>query len=151
MMIKVIHTIWYTLSLYDKEGNVKSMKRNNVDHETSQSEPGNESYDYQARRYDPALARFTTIDPLAEKHPDISPYAYSADNPINAVDPDGKKVKPNGQDEYNMILGTLPQETRSFVVFDDQGFIDKNGVICKSPWIKVDMVALFLPQDVAQL
>ena len=24
-------------------------------------------------------------------------------------------------------------------------------VICKSPWIKVDMVALFLPQDVAQL
>jgi hypothetical protein len=25
------------------------------------------------------------------------------------------------------------------------------GVICKSPWIKVDMVALFLPQDVAQL
>lgn len=26
-----------------------------------------------------------------------------------------------------------------------------NRVICKSPWIKVDMVALFLPQDVAQL
>ena len=25
------------------------------------------------------------------------------------------------------------------------------GVICKSPWIKVDMVALFLPQDVAEL
>ena len=25
------------------------------------------------------------------------------------------------------------------------------GVICKSPWIKVDMVALFLLQDVAQL
>ena len=28
---------------------------------------------------------------------------------------------------------------------------DIKGVICKSPWIKVDMVALFLPQDVAQL
>lgn len=27
----------------------------------------------------------------------------------------------------------------------------ENRVICKSPWIKVDMVALFLPQDVAQL
>jgi uncharacterized membrane protein YeaQ/YmgE (transglycosylase-associated protein family) len=29
--------------------------------------------------------------------------------------------------------------------------IELFGVICKSPWIKVDMVALFLPQDVAQL
>ena len=29
--------------------------------------------------------------------------------------------------------------------------IMENRVICKSPWIKVDMVALFLPQDVAQL
>ena len=28
---------------------------------------------------------------------------------------------------------------------------EKSRVICKSPWIKVDMVALFLPQDVAQL
>lgn len=29
--------------------------------------------------------------------------------------------------------------------------LQKSRVICKSPWIKVDMVALFLPQDVAQL
>ena len=65
------------------------MERNNVDHETSQSEPGNESYDYQARSYDPALARFTTIDPLAEKHPDVSPYAYCADNPVNRIDQNG--------------------------------------------------------------
>ena len=30
-------------------------------------------------------------------------------------------------------------------------FSEIKRVICKSPWIKVDMVALFLPQDVAQL
>lgn len=69
------------------------MERNNVDHETSQPEPGNESYHYQARRYDPALARFTTMDPLAEKHYNVSPYAYCADNSVNAVDPDGKETQ----------------------------------------------------------
>ena len=36
------------------------------------------------------------------------------------------------------ILGVVPNDI-------------KLRVICKSPWIKVDMVALFLPQDVAQL
>jgi hypothetical protein len=33
-------------------------------------------YDYGFRHYESALARFTTIDPLAEKYPWISPYAY---------------------------------------------------------------------------
>ena len=30
-----------------------------------------------------------SVDPLAEKYPNISPYAYCAGNPVNAVDPDG--------------------------------------------------------------
>jgi hypothetical protein len=32
------------------------------------------------------------MDPLAEKYPNISPYAYCAGNPIKYVDPDGKKI-----------------------------------------------------------
>jgi hypothetical protein len=46
-------------------------------------------YDYGFRHYESALARFTTIDPLAEKYPWISPYAYCGGNPINRVDPTG--------------------------------------------------------------
>ena len=49
-------------------------------------------YDYGARHYDGARGQFTTIDPLAEKDYDISPYAYCADNPINAYDPDGRGI-----------------------------------------------------------
>lgn len=33
-----------------------------------------------------------SIDPLCEKYYWISPYAYCANNPINAIDPDGRKI-----------------------------------------------------------
>ena len=48
------------------------------------------SYDFGARRYTPAVPRWTTIDPLAEKYYAISPYVYCAGNPVNRIDPDGK-------------------------------------------------------------
>lgn len=43
-------------------------------------------YDYGARMYEPALGRFMTMDPMAEKYYNISPYAYCNDNPTNSID-----------------------------------------------------------------
>ncbi|MFH1686442.1 MAG: RHS repeat-associated core domain-containing protein [bacterium] len=43
-----------------------------------------------ARYYDPDLRRFISVDPLASKYPDWSPYAYALDNPIRYIDPDGR-------------------------------------------------------------
>jgi uncharacterized protein RhaS with RHS repeats len=53
---------------------------------------GYDTYDYGFRGYYPAVGRFTTVDPLAEKYYGISPYVYCAGNPVNAVDPDGQWV-----------------------------------------------------------
>jgi RHS repeat-associated protein len=47
-------------------------------------------YDYGARQYDPVYGRFASIDPLCEKYPHLSPYAYCGNDPVNFVDPDGK-------------------------------------------------------------
>ena len=53
---------------------------------------GLNEYDYGARQYDPAISKFTTMDPLCEKYYHISPYAYCGGNPVNAVDPDGRYI-----------------------------------------------------------
>ena len=37
---------------------------------------------YGSRYYEPALARFSTIDSVTEKYPSISPYAYQVKAPI---------------------------------------------------------------------
>jgi len=48
------------------------------------------TYDYGARSYDATESHWLSIDPLAEKHPEASPYAYCNNNPVNRVDPDGR-------------------------------------------------------------
>ncbi len=37
-------------------------------------------------------SRWLSVDPLAEKYPNYSPYVYCANNPINAIDPDGRVI-----------------------------------------------------------
>ena len=46
-----------------------------------------------ARYYDSdILSGWLSVDPMADKYPNISPYAYCANNPIRLVDPDGEEI-----------------------------------------------------------
>ncbi|MDE5976667.1 MAG: hypothetical protein K2G69_08975, partial [Muribaculaceae bacterium] len=50
---------------------------------------GINEYDFNARRYNSAEGRFSQLDPLCEKYPWFSPYAYCAGDPVNLSDPTG--------------------------------------------------------------
>lgn len=54
---------------------------------------GLDLYDFVARAFDPAWGGFTTMDPLCEKYPWVSPYAYCMNNPVNYKDPTGMWVQ----------------------------------------------------------
>ncbi|MFT4223742.1 RHS repeat domain-containing protein [Dysgonomonas sp.] len=47
-------------------------------------------YDYSARYYEPAIGRFTMVDPHAENYYGWSPYHYVGNNPMKYIDPNGK-------------------------------------------------------------
>ena len=57
--------------------------------------------DFEARFLDSRIPRFTSIDPLAEKKPWVSPYHYCSNNPVNRVDPNGRDDYFNSRGHYS--------------------------------------------------
>ena len=60
---------------------------------------GLNQYDFGARNYDPAIGRFTSIDPLAEKYYYLTPYSYCGGDPVNRVDLNGDSIIVNIDNE----------------------------------------------------
>ena len=53
-------------------------------------------YGYFGARYmdHDLMTMWLSVDPMADKYPNISPYAYCAWNPVKLVDPDGRDFDP---------------------------------------------------------
>ena len=67
-------------------------------------------YAFGARYYDCDLSSiFLSVDPMADKYPNISPYSYCAWNPMKLVDPNGEEIWIKGSDgnEYQYKEGKL--------------------------------------------
>ena len=56
-----------------------------------------------ARYYNSDLSIWISVDPLADKYPNLSPYTYCADNPVRLVDPEGRDVYFVGDDNDRAI------------------------------------------------
>ena len=63
---------------------------------------------YGARYYwSEVLTGWLSVDPMSDKYPNISPYAYCAWNPVIFVDPDGKAVIPTNALKANASVSNF--------------------------------------------
>ena len=82
-----------------------------------------------ARYYDSDLSVWLSVDPLADKYPSMSAFMYCAGNPVNAIDPDGRKVyflfynssdkrfQAAAQTRYNQITSHKNYDSKSDYVY----------------------------------
>ncbi|MCX4288882.1 MAG: hypothetical protein OSJ46_05215 [Duncaniella sp.] len=96
---------------------------------------GTDLYDFHARFHTPSTGRFMTVDPLCEKKPHLSGYAYCAGNPINLIDPSGMN-EVNVDYDTGRIKDFIESEQCDVVnLIDCNGdilasrFLDASGVI----------------------
>ena len=82
-------------------------------------------YDYGARFYDPTVARWTSVDPLADRYNGISPYIFVTNNPVRRIDPDGRDVLFDiTRDAKGQITGV---KVRATVFIQGDGASDKRA------------------------
>jgi RHS repeat-associated protein len=64
-------------------------------------------YYYGARYYEPRISQWMSADPMQEKYPGVSSYAYCVQNPVRFIDPDGKKIRL--ADNYRGAMANIAQ------------------------------------------
>jgi RHS repeat-associated protein len=49
--------------------------------------------DYGMRIYDPRIGKFLSVDPLTKQYPELTPYQFASNSPIQGIDLDGLELK----------------------------------------------------------
>ena len=68
------------------------------------------------------MTMWLSVDPMADKYPSISPYAYCAWNPVKLVDLDGREIwiKGSNGNKYQYKEGKLYNKDGSVYKGDDE-------------------------------
>ncbi|MBK7980259.1 MAG: RHS repeat-associated core domain-containing protein [Ignavibacteriae bacterium] len=91
-----------------------------------------------ARYYDSKIARWLSVDPLADKYPDWSPYNYILSNPLNGIDPNGEFTLKFIKNTYYLHRESI--NTAKFATFIE-GFLPtlvQLGIIVKEQYFPRD-------------
>ena len=87
---------------------------------------GDAVYDYGFRIYDPRIAKFLSVDPLTNKYPELTPYQFASNTPIQAIDLDGlERYDVNGKLRIQPEM--IVKKTNSVEVKPRQTFIGPNN------------------------
>jgi len=106
---------------------------------------GETGYSYfGARYYNSDISIWLSVDPLSDKYPNLTPYAYCANNPIILVDPDGKEYG-DFFDWSGKYLGADGKKDENVFFVGDRKSIkkirdnDKSGGTTNANDVKVDV------------
>ena len=76
-----------------------------------------------ARYYDSdILTGWLSVDPMADKFPGLSPYAYCAWNPVKLLDPDGRMVSPIFDTDGNLLGSDADGYSGKAIVMEKEKF-----------------------------
>ena len=109
-----IHHVYAFGALFGEStnGDVQRFKYNGKEYERMH---GLNWYDYGARHYDAAIGSWPTVDPLAEKYYNLSPYNYCGDNPVTMADFDGRDYwSTNDKEQITTFLNAVGQGWNQF-------------------------------------
>ena len=74
------------------------------------------------------MTMWLSVDPMADKYPSISPYAYCAWNPVKLVDPDGREISPVFTSTGDFRGCTKEGYTGDIIIYDgDEDFKDMSA------------------------
>lgn len=76
------------------------------------------SINYKFRMHDPRLGRFFAVDPLADKYPHYSPYSFSGNRVIDAVELEGLEPAL----VYHMLIGSYGETVQELATASIIGF-----------------------------
>jgi len=96
------------------------------------------SLDFGARIYDPRLGRWASVDPLQQEYSNLSPYNFVANTPIQAIDPDGKRIviisnDKNYRDAVYKTLIKLASTEDGYAVVAEMIASNDNFIISEGP------------------
>ena len=86
--------------------------------------------DYGMRIYDPRTGKFLSVDPLTKEYPELTPYQFASDNPIENIDLDGLEGTPAGKDYSGFIRNATDAEwdyNPTFAALKDASAFFLNG------------------------
>jgi RHS repeat-associated protein len=113
-------------------GSARMSPQNNYLYNGKELQEDLKLYDYGARLYDPVIARWTSIDPLAEISRRWSPYNYVENNPITLTDPDGMQAEETEEEwrkaatDRSMAIGNALATAHGLLGVDANNGVDAN-------------------------